>query len=299
MAAQGGFDQDVGGMAGVANSLKQQQALEMQARAKAAAKAQVVAQFPIDPNATQEEMEMQSKRLYLALVSAGLGDDPDTKSLMTVTQSGGLRAPTGPRPIEIDAGDRIEMLDPTTLQTIRTIAKPPTPAPRSDNPMNTAQLIAREDRLQKDFQQQTRNYETVANMIGVMTGIKDAAIAGQAPSQIAMLTSFMRLTDPASAVRPSEFETAQNAGGLFNKARNALEQVQRGTLLPPSVMQEFYATVDDMTQQWGGEFRRKYDQFESRAKKGGLDPENIVIDYFPNYQRPNAPNRIDRLGGGQ
>jgi hypothetical protein len=301
MAAQGGFDQDVGGMAGVANSLKQQQALEMQARARAAAKAQIAAQFPVDPAATPEQQQAAVQQQYLALVNAGLGDEPETKSLAMTLQGGAFRPPAGKDLLEVDATDRIELRDPVTGELRQTIKVPP-PAATPTTPKAPSPTLI--NNLQAAFSRQTARFATIGEQLGVMSTSAPTARAGDAPSQMAMIFAYMKLLDPTSAVRETEYANASNAGGIPESVRNQYNNVVRlmkgemgGSILTPQVVDSFVAQAKRMAESSSKRYKPLEEQFRRRAEKAGIDPDDVVLDPFEGLFETATPPSQNRING--
>ena len=69
--------------------------------------------------------------------------------------------------------------------------------------------------------------------------IKEAANANSGAGDVALITSFMKMLDPGSVVRETEFATAQDTNGLYQRLQGALSKVASGELLTPEARQNY------------------------------------------------------------
>ena len=69
--------------------------------------------------------------------------------------------------------------------------------------------------------------------------MEEAVKSADGPGDLALVFSFMKMLDPGSVVRESEFSAAQNTAGLFQKLLVAAENIQKGDLLSPEQRQSF------------------------------------------------------------
>ncbi|MBL4591254.1 MAG: hypothetical protein JKY96_04775 [Phycisphaerales bacterium] len=99
-------------------------------------------------------------------------------------------------------------------------------------PIDPQKVFSREQGLRKEYSnhQQTKRHnallfglETVRTGLGLGTGAGD----------IAGVFGFMKLIDPTSTVRETEFATAENASGVSEKIRGLWNKTLRGERLTP------------------------------------------------------------------
>jgi hypothetical protein len=69
--------------------------------------------------------------------------------------------------------------------------------------------------------------------------MEEAVKSADGPGDLALVFSFMKMLDPGSVVRESEFSAAQNTAGLFQKLEVAAENIKKGDLLSPKQRQSF------------------------------------------------------------
>jgi hypothetical protein len=70
----------------------------------------------------------------------------------------------------------------------------------------------------------------------------EAVASADGPGDLALVFSFMKMLDPGSVVRESEFSAAQNTAGLFQKLLVAAENIKKGDLLSDDQRKEFLST---------------------------------------------------------
>jgi len=85
-----------------------------------------------------------------------------------------------------------------------------------------------EEKLRKEFTSRTKKYDEVND---TYSNLKASADAANGPGDVALITAFMKMLDPGSVVRETEFATAQNTSGLITKLTNKLKQVESGEIL--------------------------------------------------------------------
>lgn len=107
---------------------------------------------------------------------------------------------------------------------------------QGEDGLTLQQKIAEEARLRGEFVKRTedltsasRNYDLIVASAGDNSGAGD----------IALVTSFMKMLDPGSVVRETEFATARDTGGLMTKLRAAATKIEDGRFLSPDQRQDF------------------------------------------------------------
>jgi cell fate (sporulation/competence/biofilm development) regulator YlbF (YheA/YmcA/DUF963 family) len=93
-----------------------------------------------------------------------------------------------------------------------------------------------ENKIQSDYNKKAKDFKDaeiahskLAESVSLKTGAGDLAI----------VFSFMKMLDPGSVVRESEFAQAQNTAGLLQRLEVAADQIQQGTLLSEQQRQNF------------------------------------------------------------
>jgi hypothetical protein len=146
--------------------------------------------------------------------------------------------------------------------------------PITTNP-DRSQEFGRANTLRDEFTKLTTDFRTLQD---ANRKIRSAAAANTGAGDMAMLYAFVKMLDPASVVRESEFATAASAGSFGERIQGAVQRVLTGERMAPSLRNDFLAEATGiMTAQ-----KRGYDQlskvYRSLAQRAGLNPEDIVID---------------------
>lgn len=165
-----------------------------------------------------------------------------------------------------------------------------------------------EEKLRKEYTKRTQVYNDLRM---TYQNLKSSAEAKTGPGDIALVTSFMKMLDPTSVVRETEFATARNTAGLFDRLINQAEALQSGRLfsLDSNQRKEYI----DLSKQYfnAAEAKAKNERasLNNVVKTYNLDPDNVfgveptaepevesVNVNGTTYQRP--PNFTDEQWAG-
>lgn len=137
--------------------------------------------------------------------------------------------------------------------------------------------------LNKDYQTQYGAYQRI------QASAKDPSAAGD----LAMIFNYMKLLDPGSTVREGEFATAQNAAGLPERIRAMYNKTINGERLTEGTRKDFI----DRSEMLYGAAKKGYTNlkktYEGIAKRSGLNPENITVNYESDEESQAKPQVQD------
>lgn len=122
-----------------------------------------------------------------------------------------------------------------------------------------------EEKLRKEFQTRTKTYQEVAS---TFANLQSSAKMGSGPGDIALITGFMKMLDPGSVVRETEFATARDTAGLYGNLQNLLEKAQNGQFLSPKQRQEYVSLS-----------KQYYDSAQQKAAKDKAALGTVVKNY--------------------
>lgn len=105
--------------------------------------------------------------------------------------------------------------------------------------------------------------------------IQSSATDNSGAGDIALVTSFMKMLDPGSVVRETEFATAQNAGGLRATLEGTLTKLQGGQFLSESQRKTFVNLANKYMEAAEREDKRVRDDMGFIIKNYGLNEENV------------------------
>lgn len=141
--------------------------------------------------------------------------------------------------------------------------------------------FAQEEKIRKEWQGRSKMY---SELQGTFNTLQASASSANGPGDIALITGFMKMLDPGSVVRETEFATARDTAGLFTQLQNRLEKAQNGQLLSPQQRKEYVA----LSQKYLDSAKKKADQEKKDlgivVKNYRLNPENVF-----GMEQPAAP----------
>ena len=132
--------------------------------------------------------------------------------------------------------------------------------------------FASELSLNKEYEARTKAYNESLRLNSV---IKDSAAAGTGAGDLALINTFMKMLDPGSVVRESEFAQAQDTAGLVSKLAASLGRVQSGQVLVPAQREEFARLAEKYMTAAGVNEKKVRDSLGFIVKSYGLNPDNV------------------------
>jgi len=123
---------------------------------------------------------------------------------------------------------------------------------------------------------------------------------------LALIFNFMKIQDPASVVRESEFATAQNATNLPGRLGAAAQRVITGERMLPEQRQDFVDTANRLFQAQKLKQIQLEGSFRDIAERQGITVDDVIIDFIGEKERnrdrtikppPDVPPRIDGITG--
>jgi len=129
-----------------------------------------------------------------------------------------------------------------------------------------------ETKLRGEYVARTKNFTAVED---AFTKINESAADASGAGDIALITSFMKMLDPGSVVRETEFATAQDTGGLLAKLQSTAEKVQTGKILTSKQRTDFVRLANrymDATKKQEKDIRRGLNKVVTNYK---LNSENV------------------------
>jgi len=139
--------------------------------------------------------------------------------------------------------------------------------------VDPAKKFDQEDKLRKEYQGRTKVYGELGS---TFNNIQSSANANTGPGDIALITGFMKMLDPGSVVRETEFATARDTAGLFENLRNQAQKLKSGQLF----------SLDSKQRKEYVDLAKQY--LDSAQKKAGEDKKALGV-VVKNYKL-NADN---------
>lgn len=111
----------------------------------------------------------------------------------------------------------------------------------------------------------------------------------------------MKILDPASVVRETEFANAQNAAGVPDRIRNLWNKALRGERLNDAQREDFVNSAKKLVVSQKGQLDSMNKTYMDIATAYQLDPTKIIIDPFKGLdltikETPKKPSAKEQLG---
>lgn len=194
---------------------------------------------------------------------------------------------TTPRTQITDLGGRRVLVDQNTGDTIRDLGESPVKQQNApvgyrfkEDGSGTLERIpgyrdfSYEGDLRKEFQGQTKDFRDIRD---AYTRVQQSAKAVTPAGDMSMIFAFMKLLDPTSVVRESEYASAENARGIPDTIRNAYNKAIDGVRLTPKQRADFLQQAQRLYQGQERTFKETGNRYRGIAERAGLDPGSVVI----------------------
>lgn len=148
-----------------------------------------------------------------------------------------------------------------------------------------------EDRMADDYRGEAKMPHSILQSFNAL---RATASRTDAPSDVAFIYQYMKMLDPTSVVREGEFAMAQNAAGVPDQVRNMYNKAVSGQRLNPQQRAQMLGTAGRLATQADEQLGGLNDQYAEKAKRRGLDPENIITGR--RMAPPAAPPTVIDVG---
>jgi len=147
--------------------------------------------------------------------------------------------------------------------------------------------------MRKEFDAQTKDFRSVRDSYNrIQASAENPTPAGD----LSLIFNYMKMLDPGSVVRESEFATASNAAPLLTRYGldpEKLKGVWEGQKLTPEQRADFVNRSNQLYAEQDQTFQSLADQYSETAKRNGLDPSNIILTPRSNPRKKKEPVIID------
>lgn len=135
----------------------------------------------------------------------------------------------------------------------------------------------------KAYETVKSGYERVRQSSALQTGAGD----------MGLIYGYMKMLDPGSVVRESEFAQAAQAGSYGEQIQGWVSRIINGERLPDSVRGQFVQAADGIYKDTAANLGDINSQFSTRASRYGVDPSTFVRQpeaYQPTQGIVTMPN---------
>jgi hypothetical protein len=152
------------------------------------------------------------------------------------------------------------------------------------------QRISEEARLRGEYAKRTEDLSAAERNFSI---IEKSSMDQSGAGDIALVTSFMKMLDPGSVVRETEFATAANAGGLLAKLNSIAKQVETGQFLSEQQRADFTRLASEYLNAAKVQEQSVQQSYQQIVENYGLDPVNVfgaraVTDLSPGQSETGA-----------
>ena len=124
--------------------------------------------------------------------------------------------------------------------------------------------------------------------IDVRDAYKRVVSSAQDPSpagDMALITNYMKILDPGSTVRESEYATAANAAGWPERVRAQWNRLVDGETLTQKMRDDFSGRAKQLYEGAAETQEQLEKQYRTLAKKSKFDPNVVVIDFIGDLRK--------------
>lgn len=194
-------------------------------------------------------------------------NDEQLKGLLDLAKQG-QAAPEGASPLGKTAQDvRSGLIPQSVLDAEIRIAEN-----AGEEGLTLQQRIAEEARLRGEYQKRTEDLSAAERNFSI---IETSAADDSGAGDIALVTSFMKMLDPGSVVRETEFATAANAGGLLATLRGFATRIENGKFLDAKQRADFKRLAGDYLNAAKVQEQGVQQGYQRIVDSYGLDPINV------------------------
>jgi hypothetical protein len=144
-------------------------------------------------------------------------------------------------------------------------------------------------KLRGDFRADSKPFVTISES---WKRLKSVADKPSAAGDLALLFNYMKILDPGSAVRESEFANAETAASIPERIRGAWQKVRTGERLDPEVRADFVAQARNQVDAQRSLQSRLVEQYGAMAQRRGINREDVIVDYDSPEAAPAATGPV-------
>ena len=140
---------------------------------------------------------------------------------------------------------------------------------------DTEKVYTQEGRLRSEFQKITGEFRKQEGAYGrILASAEKPSAAGD----LALIFNYMKLLDPGSVVRESEFATAEATGAVMDRYQNLYRKVLAGTRLTPTQRRDFAMRSKKLYDQASSGYTARQQEYRDLAGRyQGVDPARVIL----------------------
>ena len=147
--------------------------------------------------------------------------------------------------------------------------------------------------LRKEFLDQSKDYQTVRDSYTrIVNSTKEVSPAGD----LALIFNYMKMLDPGSVVRESEFATAAATGSYGQRIQGAVQKVMSGERLAPEMRADFISKASDLYAGMEDQHQKRSSEYRKIAEKNRLPIDEVIIDITRSNYLDTLPAGSKKIG---
>ena len=109
--------------------------------------------------------------------------------------------------------------------------------------------------------------------------VEASAKEPSAAGDLSLIFNYMKILDPGSVIRESEFAQAAAAGSYGERIQGAVQRAMNGQRLSDNVRKDFVDRAGKLFEAQLGSHTKLEDEYGRIVKQRGLEPSDVVIDF--------------------
>jgi len=216
-----------------------------------------------------DELKKKKEGLSTAIQKAEVETGIDIPETATAFEVGQIKAAEGLRQKAVELGVAL-----TGQETPQQIGDAIFKRKKQLQP-ESAQFFQAEDRLRKDFESQSKDFFSINQSF---ERVKAASDEPSAAGDLALIFNFMKMLDPGSVVRESEFANAAATGSFGQRFIAAGNRLARGERLSAVMRKDFTGRAKKLFDSQFGLHKKRQKKFGDIADRRGFDVDSVVFD---------------------
>jgi hypothetical protein len=139
--------------------------------------------------------------------------------------------------------------------------------------------------LRQEFINQSKDFVTIRD---AHNRIKSSATDPSPAGDLAMIFNYMKMLDPNSVVRESEFATAASAGSYGERIKAAADKILSGERLSDAMRKDFASRATLLFDEQNKSHQKLRSEYDRLAKESGVEPSQVLIDYLTDQKKIQA-----------
>jgi hypothetical protein len=150
---------------------------------------------------------------------------------------------------------------------------PQGPSIRVDTGLTRGQTFSNENTLRDEYTTQTAPFRTISDAYK-----KIMSTADNGAGDMSLLYQYVKLLDPNSVVRESEFATAAASGSFGERVQGEVNRILSGQRMAPSLRQSFRNEATNIYNNQRNSSEQTAERYRGLAESYGLDPTRVVVE---------------------